>query len=219
VDDLNEGDTLVNDALLVDDGLVFGTKHLKTPQKLAGLWYYSYLSKTPRLLMPNLKISNGMDTLIDNHGQLWLIHTDTPEGVIKKYPFDPKTGHFEASKGVIVVDLRGTNAGPDGLTLSPDKKHIIVALWNDNEKETKGEAHQYNVETGKLERIFVVPGAPRVTCPILIKDKVILTTAWEGSELLKNTQPNSGKVFIADTTGDGFDFGDIPDSLLFQAKL
>jgi len=218
VESVKEEDTLVNDALLVDDGLVFGTKHLRTPKKLAGLWYYSYANKTPLLLLPNLKISNGMDTIRDSQGNLWLIHTDTPDGTIKKYLFDPKTGKFDPA-GHIVVDLRHVNAGPDGLTLSPDKKHLIVALWNDDENATQGEARQYNVETGKLERIFIVPGSPRVTCPILVKDKVILTTAWEGSEKLKKAQPNSGRIFIADTTGDGFDFGDIPESLKFSAKL
>jgi len=218
VDDLKEGDTLVNDALLVDEGIVFGTKHLKTPQKLAGLWYYSYSHRVPLLLMPNLKISNGMDTIQDEKGVTWLVHVDTPDGVIKKYPFDPKTGKFDFASGQVIVDVRGTNSGPDGLTLSPDKKHLIVALWNDDEEATQGEAHQYNVQTGQLERIFVVPGAPRVTCPILVKDKVILTTAWEGSLKLKNAQPNSGRIFIADTKGDGFDFGEIAESKKYLAS-
>jgi len=143
-----------------------------------------------------------------------------PIFLLKKYPFDPKTGKFDRQQGKVIVDLTNAKAGPDGLTLSPDKKHLIVALWNDDEGATEGEARQYNIETGKLERIFVVPGAPRVTCPILVKDKVILTTAWEGSLKLKNAQPNSGRVFVADTKGDGFDFGDIPESLRFlTAKL
>jgi len=220
VEDLKEGDTLVNDALLVNEGLVFGSKHLKTPQKLAGLWYYSYANRTPLLLMPNLKISNGMDTITDEKGQLWLVHTDTPDLQIKKYPFDPKTGKFDRQQGKVIVDLTDAKAGPDGLTLTPDKKHLIVALWNDDEDATEGQARQYNLETGKLERIFVVPGAPRVTCPILVKDKVILTTAWEGSLKLKKAQPNSGRVFVADTKGNGFDFGDIPESQRFlTAKL
>jgi len=115
----------------------------------------------------------------------------------KKYPFDPKTGKFDAQKGQVIVDLISTKCSPDGLTLTPDKKHLIVALWNDDENATQGEARQYSVETGKLERIFVVPGAPRVTCPILVKDKVILTSAWEGSLKLKNAQPNSGRVFLS----------------------
>jgi len=220
VEDLKEGDTLVNDALLLNEGLVFGSKHLKTPQKLAGLWYYSYLNRTPLLLMPNLKISNGMDSIIDEKGQFWLIHTDSVDGVVKKYPFDPKTGKFDNQKGLVIVDLIDTKCSPDGLTLTPDKKHIIVALWNNDENATQGEARQYSLETGKLERIFVVPGAPRVTCPILVKDKVILTSAWEGSLKLKNAQPNSGRIFIADTKADGFDFGDIGESQHFlTAKL
>jgi len=131
-----------------------------------------------------------------------------------------KTGKFSASDSKIIVDLRGASGVPDGLKLTPDKKHLIVALWNDDVMAPEGEARQYNLATGELERIFVVPGAPRVTCPILVKDKVILTTAWEGSEELKNRQPNSGRVFVADTKGDGFDFGDIPESLRFiTAKL
>jgi len=215
---VNENDTLVNDALLVKEGLVFGTKHLRTPQKLANLWYHAYNNPDLLHLLPNLKISNGMDTFHDKKGDLWLIHTDTPDGTIKKYLFDPKKGKFDRN-GIVIIDVRDTGAFPDGLTLSPDKKHLIVALWNDDETAPQGEARQYNLETGKLERIFIVPGAPRVTCPILVKDKVIITTAWEGSEKLKNAQPNSGRIFIADTTADGFDFGNIPDSLTYRAKL
>jgi len=221
VEDLNEGDTLVNDALLIDEGLVFGSKHLTTPQKLAGLWYYSYDSRIPHLLMPNQKISNGMDTITDEKGQFWLIHTDSPDKLIKKYPFDPKSGKFDSQKGQIIVDLQDGTCFPDGLTLSPDKKHLIVALWNNDEDATNGEARQYNIETGRLERVFIVPGSPRVTCPILVKDKVILTSAWEGSEKLRKAQPNAGRLFVADTTGDGFDFGNVSESQLFvtQAKL
>jgi len=215
---VKENDTLVNDALLIDEGLVFGTKHLQTPQKLAGLWFYSYENHNQTQLLSNLKISNGMDTIHDEHGNLWLIHTDTPDCTIKKYRFDPKTGTFDRN-GVVLIDVSDTKAYPDGLTLSPDKKHLILALWNDDENATQGEARQYNLETGKLERIFVVPGAPRVTCPILVKDKVIITSAWEGSEKLKKAQPNSGRIFVADTTCDGFDFGPIPESLKFRAKL
>jgi len=96
-----------------------------------------------------------------------------------------------------------------------------VALWNDDEDATNGEARQYNVETGRLERVFILEGSPRVTCPILVKDKVILTTAWEGSEKLRKAQPDAGKLFVADTTGDGFDFGNISESQRFvtQSKL
>jgi len=218
IPEVKETDTLVNDALLIEEGLVFGTKHLRTPEKLAGLWYYSYNNQNHTLLLPNLKISNGMDTIHDEHGNLWLIHTDSPDGTIKKFRFDPKTGTFDRN-GVVIIDVRDSKASPDGLTLSPDKKHLIVALWNDDENATQGEARQYNLETGKLERIFVVPGAPRVTCPILVKDKVILTSAWEGSVKLRDAQPNSGRIFVADTTCDGFDFGPIPESLKFNAKL
>jgi len=219
IPEVKENDTLVNDALLVEDGLVFGTKHLRTPQKLAGLWYYTYNNPQPFHLLQNLKISNGMDTIQDAKGNFWLIHTDTPDQTIKKYLFDPKTGKFDRN-GQVVVDLRNLSTSfPDGLTISPDKKHLIVALWNDDENATQGEARQYNVETGQLERIFVVPGSPRVTCPILVQDKVLLTTAWEGSPKLRDAQPNSGRLFVAETTGDGFDFGKIGVSLTFKSKL
>eukprot|EP01124_Arcella_intermedia_P016607 TRINITY_DN23217_c0_g1_i1.p1 TRINITY_DN23217_c0_g1~~TRINITY_DN23217_c0_g1_i1.p1 ORF type:complete len:341 (-),score=53.10 TRINITY_DN23217_c0_g1_i1:52-1035(-) len=221
VEDLKEGDTLVNDALLIDNGLVFGSKHLKTPQRIAGLWYYPYASRQLVHLLPNLKISNGMDTFTDNNGELWLVHTDSVDGVVKKFPFDPINGKVNHLKGEVIVDVRPLKVSPDGLTLSPDKKHLIVALWNDDEGAKYGEAHQYSMETGKLERIWRVPGAPRVTCPILVKDRVILTTAWEGSVRLKETQPNSGRLFIGDTKGDGYDFGNIQESKTFklQAKL
>jgi len=216
---LDDEDVLINDALLVPEGLVFGTKHSKCKEKVASLWFYSYDKKKTVLLKSKLTISNGMDYIVDGHGKTWLVHIDTPDKAIKKYPFDAKAGTIEEKDAKVVVDLTNeTVKFPDGMTLSPDKKHLIVAMWNDDENSSEGEARQYSVETGELERIFIVPGAPRVTCPILVKDKVILTTAWEGSEKLKEREPNTGKVFFCETTGDGFNFGEIQESLKFHLK-
>ena len=78
----------------------------------------------------------------------------------------------------------------------------IIAMYNSG-PVNDGRAYHYDLGTGARLGEWVVPGSPRVTCPLLVERdgvKLILTTAVEGMPDDRRREcPHAGDLFIADT--------------------
>jgi sugar lactone lactonase YvrE len=74
----------------------------------------------------------------------------------------------------------------------------IIAFYNPEFAQT-GKAIRFNLTTGEALEEWLTPGSPRVTCPLVDGDRLILTTAIEGmpAEMLGKC-PNAGCLFQAD---------------------
>ena len=102
-----------------------------------------------------------------------------------------------------MVDFTSGLVFPDGMIMTPDEKSLIVAFYDPRDSE-HGEACQYSIATGELERIWECPASPRVTCPRLIsrngKVELLLTTADEGMpHELRTKSVNAGALFVSET--------------------
>lgn len=199
--------TIVNDALLVPGGLLFGTKHLTFSEAVAGLYYLPHLPSEagrsePVRLLAGLTISNGMDLYHDDSSER-LIHVDTLTKKVCSYRFDEQAVSLTDKR--TLLDLTDVPGFPDGLCLDPSKQHLLVALFNTDAAVTNGELRQFALSTGALEKIYLLGGAPQVTCPMLLPGRVIITTAREGmSDERLGRCPNSGRMFIAPTEFNEF---------------
>jgi sugar lactone lactonase YvrE len=74
----------------------------------------------------------------------------------------------------------------------------IIAFYNPEFAEA-GRAKRFNLTTGDEVEEWLTPGSPRVTCPLVDGNRLILTTAIEGmpAEMLAQC-PNAGCLFVAD---------------------
>lgn len=197
--------TIINDGVLFDGGLIFGCKDLQFQTKKAGLYLWRRRDRKLIRLRHDQICSNGKEVCQLN-GQLSLLDIDSPTKTVVAYPLDVANGWLGEPR--IVVDCRAGDSFPDGMILTPDRQSCIVAFYNPHDV-AHGEARQYRLQTGELEAVWKTIGSPRVTCPQLVRHetavKLILTTAVEHMTPEQQARhPQAGALFIGDTTFAGF---------------
>lgn len=199
--DCNVSNTIINDGMVFGDGLIFGCKELEFKTRKAGLYWMAADGSTKQLRNDQI-CSNGKAALNDDPDALQLIDIDSPSKHIVQIEVNLTTGAVTNEK--VIVDLTAEDVFPDGLIVTPDRKSLIVALYNPADPAA-GEARQYGIHSGSLEHTWTCPGSPRVTCPQLIEHngavKLLLTTAVEHMEAEQQARhPNAGCLFVGETS-------------------
>lgn len=199
--------TIINDGEVFAEGVVFGAKDLKFAEQKAGLYFYRRRDGKLFRLLSDRICSNGK-VLFERDGAYTLLDICSPRKQVMAYRLDIERGQVEPLSAVI--DLGGEPVFPDGMVATPDGRSVIIAIYNPEPAEY-GEARQYSIETGQLERVWRCPGSPQVTCPCLVRDqgsvKLVLTTAVEHMSAERQVgAPNAGCLFIAETP-----FMDLPE--------
>ncbi|MEY3174520.1 MAG: Ribonuclease 3 [Planctomycetota bacterium] len=210
--DSHVSNTIINDAVIHDGNLIFGCKELEFKTPKAGLYLWRRSDRRLLQLRNDQICSNGKAVVSSDTDGLILYDIDSCTKQIIRCRLDPEAG--TVSHQQIVVDLTSEAVFPDGMILTPDEQSLIVALYNPGDPEA-GEARQYRLQDGQLERIWRCPGSPRVTCPQLVEHNgrvwLLLTTAVEGmSSEQQQRHPTAGSLFIAET-----DFHSIGSQPLF----
>ncbi len=195
--------TIINDGMVFEDNLIFGTKDLEFATKKAGLYLYRGSDKKLIRLRDDQICSNGK-AMISSGDSLRLIDIDSPTRTIVSYPIDISSGSLGAAE--VVVDFEGDPAVPDGAILTPDNTGVIVSMFRPEVAEY-GETRLYDLASGQLKVVWQTPGSPQNTCPSLVPtgDQVtlVITTAVEHmSESDQAACPNAGRLFTGET---GFD--------------
>jgi sugar lactone lactonase YvrE len=182
---------IINDGIAIPGGVIFGTKHLEFNQPIAAL--YQWDGKL-RELRGGQTCSNGKFL----HGDV-LIDIDTQPKTISEYRYHPDAP-LEFLR--LVTPPQNLPSLPDGLRPTPDGNSIVVAYYN-SEHVSDGLAQQIRLSDGTVEREWVLPGSPRVTCPEFVeiegKRQILFTTAVEGMPAETSAiAPHAGTMFIAD---------------------
>jgi sugar lactone lactonase YvrE len=193
-------ETIINDATLVDDGVIFGCKHLRFTEQKAGLYFWRGSDRRLFQLRSDQICSNGKK-LVSRHGQLELLDIDSPTKSVVAYAFDPATGTVGPPR--MAIDLRAEPSFPDGMVLTPEGDSVIIAFYDPRDVD-HGEARQYALSDGELQRVWRTVGSPRVTCPALVPYNggvsLVLTTAVEHMTADEERRhPHAGCLFVAET--------------------
>lgn len=204
-------ETIINDGVAFNGGLIFGAKHLKFTEKKAGLYLWRRRDRQMIRLRADQICSNGK-VVFGQGDRVTLLDIDSPTKTVVRYEVDVAAGTI--SDPVIVVDLRAGSVFPDGMIATPDGRSVIIAFYNPADVD-HGEARQYSIATGALEAVWTCDKSPRVTCPQLLeidgRVRLVLTTADEGLTPEQQARHTAaGCLFIADT-----EFTSLPETPLF----
>ena len=194
--DADVDNTIVNDGVALDGGLIFGTKDLEFKTPKAGLYYLRDGGQPMRLRSDQI-CSNGK-VVLEQDGPVRFLDIDSPTRLVVEYTLDGGT----LSAPRVVLDLSDCKGVPDGMVTVPGNQSVIIAFYNP-EDAPHGEARQFSLATGELENVWKTDLAPQVTCPLLLEHKgamkLVLTTAVEHMSAEKlERHPNSGCLFIGD---------------------
>jgi sugar lactone lactonase YvrE len=200
VDAAVEG-TIINDGVVFEDGLIFGTKDLQFKEKKAGLYLWRKRDRRLIQLRSDQICSNGKVILDGSGDRVTFLDIDTPTKKVVQYTLDVAAGRL--SEPEVILDLHEREDFPDGMVLTPNGASVIIAFYNPHEAP-HGEARQYRIGTSELEAVWRTPMSPQVTCPLLMefdsKVKLVLTTAVEHMPPEKRQRhSNAGCLFIGDT--------------------
>lgn len=206
--DKDVDNTIINDGMVFEDNLIFGTKDLEFATKKAGLYLYRGRDGKLIRLRDDQICSNGKAIRRASDGSVRLIDIDSPTRKIVSYPLDIDAGTL--GKAEVLLNLTDDPAVPDGMVLSPDGKAAIVAMFLPKAAEF-GETRLYDLKTSVVKKVWRTPGSPQNTCPALVpngdKVELIVTTAVENmSEPDQVACPNAGQLFIGETD---FTVGDV----------
>lgn len=198
--DTQVSNTIINDAVVYDGNLIFGCKELEFRTPKAGLYLWRRRDHQLLQLRSDQICSNGKAIISTSDG-LVLFDIDSCTKRIVRCRIDLEAGTVTDEQ--TVVDLTAEPVFPDGMILTPDEKSLIVALYDPGDPEA-GQARQYSLEDGSLQRIWRCPGSPRVTCPQLLEHDgsvwLVLTTAVEHMpDDQQARHPSAGSLFIART--------------------
>lgn len=196
--------TIINDAVVFDDNLIFGCKELEFKTKKAGLYLWRGGDRKLVQLRNDQICSNGKAVTRNSDGSLSLIDIDSPSKQITRSRLDIAAGTLGEPE--VLVDLTSEEVFPDGMILTPDHQSLIVALYDPGDPQF-GAARQYRIADGTLQAVWTCPGSPRVTCPQLISHngrvRLVLTTAVEHMPAdQQERHPNAGCLFVGDTPFD-----------------
>ncbi len=193
--------TIINDGMVHEDNLIFGTKDLEFATKKAGLYLFRGSDQKLIRLRDDQICSNGKAIHTAPDGSLQLIDIDSPTRKVVSYPIDIDAGSLGDPK--TVLDLTADPAVPDGAILTPDGSGIIVSMFRP-EVADHGETRHYDLESGSLRCVWQTDRSPQNTCPALVCHqgtlKLIITTAVENmSDADLQACPNAGQLFIGET--------------------
>ncbi len=191
--------TIINDGVVFQDCVVFGTKDLEFKTPKASLYLFRMSDHQLIKLAGGQTCSNGKAIIGDDPTNLTLIDIDTPTKQVCSYRLDVKKGTLQDRK--VILDCSKQPGFPDGMILSPDRQSIFISFYNPDYSPA-GETRQFAIDDGTELATFLTPGAPQATCPQICKfgDRMylIITTAVEhkpAEQLPKS--PNSGHLFSA----------------------
>jgi len=192
--------TIINDGMIWEDNLIFGTKDLEFKTKKAGLYLWRGSDSKLIRLRADQICSNGKAIRMTASG-LELIDIDSPTRQIAAYSIDIASAKLGPRR--VLLDLTSDPAVPDGMILTPDGSGCIVAMFHPGATD-HGETRHYDLATGKLVTTWQTPASPQNTCPILttIDGRVVLvvTTAVESmSAEARLKSVNAGCLFVAET--------------------
>ncbi|MGV3484424.1 MAG: SMP-30/gluconolactonase/LRE family protein [Planctomycetaceae bacterium] len=204
-EDVDRGvdNTIINDGVIWEDNLVFGTKDLEFKTKKAGLYLWRGSDRSLIALRNDQICSNGK-AIRETAAGLELLDIDSPTRQVAAYPLDIAAGTL--GKRRVLIDLTDDPAFPDGMILTPDGDGVIVSMFHPG-KAAHGEARHYDLATGKLITVWQTPGSPQNTCPQLIalnsRIALVMTTAAENmDDATLAACPNAGCLFIGETDFD-----------------
>jgi sugar lactone lactonase YvrE len=202
--------TIINDGVLLRDGVVFGCKDTSFTEHKAGLYFLRRSDRRLFTLRTDQLCSNGKVTHPLGGDRFELLDIDTPTKKVVRYELDTDTG--ELTEATVSIDLADDIAFPDGMIELPGQDAVVIAMFNPESAEM-GHAKRFCLKTGDLDGVWEVPGSPQVTCPQLARIrgevKLVLTTAAENmSDEKKAEHPNAGCLFVADIDLD--DIGEAP---------
>ena len=197
--DVGVENTIINDGVECDQGLVFGCKDLAFGEHKAGLYFWRSGDQRLFQLRDDQLCSNGKVVGREGDGlRIWDI--DSPTRLVVSYLLDPDSGtlgEFET-----VLDLTDLPFFPDGMVAGRSPGSVIIAFYNPESVEA-GEVHEYDVSSGEHLATWLVPGSPQVTCPLIWKspegDRLVVTTAAENMSAEKRARyPLAGSMFVSD---------------------
>lgn len=202
--DANVENTIINDGLVFDGNLIFGTKDLEFKTRKAGLYLWRAKDKKLIALRRDQICSNGKAVRKLADGSWQLLDIDSPTKKIVGYTIDIDAGTL--SEPTTLVDLTEDHAVPDGMILTPNDMYCIVSMYNPNPAE-HGETREYRLADGKLCRVWRTVGSPQNTCPQLVLHegnvKLIITTAIEHMPAeRRDASPEAGNLFWGETPFD-----------------
>ena len=207
--------TIINDGMAHEDNLIFGTKELTFSKTVAGLYLFRGRDQKLTRLRGDQICSNGKVILRHDDG-LHLYDIDSPTKKIVRYQIDIDAATI--GEPTTIVDLGDEPAVPDGMTVTPDGRGLIVAIFK-TEPAAAGETRCYDIATGEVTDVWRTPQSPQNTCPRLVrvKDdvKLIITTAVENMtpEVLAGC-PQAGLLFIGETD---YNVADLPKPVRYPA--
>lgn len=194
--------TIINDGEIVPGGqaVVFGTKDTAFKEPIGHLYLFTLADSKITVLADRQTCSNGKAFATVARG-LVLYDIDTPTRTVVRFRLD--LAARTATPDGIAIDLRNTDGFPDGMCGVGDGS-VIVAFYNPA-RVASGRAIRFDLQNGNAIEEWTTAAAPRVTCPLLVKQKdgvkLVLTTATEGMPADDfAASPQSGNLFITDTS-------------------
>lgn len=200
--DSNVTGTIINDGLVWDGNLIFGTKDLEFKTKKAGLYLWRRSDKQLIPLRSDQICSNGKVVIPRSDGALDLLDIDSPTRKVMAYRLDIQGGQIDS--GTVALDLSQQVGVPDGMTMTPDGKNLIISLYNP-EAAGFGRTIQVGLKDGKVEQEWQTPQSPQATCPQwILRDgalALVITTAVENMPAdRRKASSNAGCLFEVLTT-------------------
>lgn len=197
--DVDVENTIINDGIAIDEGLVFGCKDLAFDQYKAGLYFWRSRDRRLFKLRDDQLCSNGKVARRDADGW-WIWDIDSPTKTVVRYRLDPAAGTL--SDPETALDLTGLPFFPDGMVAGRERTSVIIAFYNPEAVEA-GEVHEYDLPSGDRLATWRVPGSPQVTCPLLWQSpagrRLVVTTAAENMSAEKRARyPRAGAMFVSE---------------------
>lgn len=130
--------------------------------------------------LQDVSISNGLDWL-DSKKMFFI---DSPTKRIDSFDYNPSSG--ELSNRTTAVTVKENSGVPDGMTLTPDGKMMMVCHWGGSG------VYIYDIATGKHLRTLPLPCAHTTSC-CWVGNDLYVTSAKKGrtEEELKQ-EPHAG---------------------------
>ena len=208
--------TIINDGMAFGDNLIFGTKELTFSKTVAGLYLYRGSDGKLIRLRDDQICSNGKVIVPAGDGGLYLYDIDSPTKKVVRYELDIEAGTIGPPH--TVIDLGDEAAVPDGMTITPDGKGLIVAIFK-IEPADNGETRCYDMESGEVTDVWLTPGSPQNTCPQLVgvgdEVKLVITTAVENmTPQALSKCPEAGRLFVGETD---YAIADLPEPVRYPA--
>ncbi len=193
--------TVINDGYVFRDNLIFGTKDLEFKTRKAGLYLFRGRDRKLIQLLDDRVCSNGK-AFIETAHSVKLLDIDSLLRQVVEYDLDIDQGKVTPTR--VVLDFSGHDAVPDGMTITADRRSIIISFYNPTDVPY-GETRQYDIASGALQCVWRTARSPQATCPTLIKGsdgrvKIVITTAVEFMPDDRRARADqAGMIFFAET--------------------